>query len=72
VKHDEQVRIDLRKINHGDDTYHEPSLAIMTFFGYVSIIQMLSLDQASTMVDAALRQGAALGCAPLTVAESSR
>lgn len=29
---------------------------------------MLSLYQASTMVDAALRQGAALGCAPLTVA----
>jgi uncharacterized protein GlcG (DUF336 family) len=29
---------------------------------------MLTLDQASTMVDAALGQGAALGCAPLTVA----
>ena len=29
---------------------------------------MLSLDQASKMVDAALSQGAALGCAPLTVA----
>ena len=29
---------------------------------------MLSLDQASTIVDAALGQGAALGCAPLTVA----
>ncbi len=29
---------------------------------------MLSLDQASAMVDATLRQGAALGCAPLTVA----
>ncbi|WP_248963590.1 GlcG/HbpS family heme-binding protein [Sphaerisporangium perillae] len=29
---------------------------------------MLSLEQASTMVDDALRQGAALGCAPLTVA----
>ncbi|GAA1279585.1 heme-binding protein [Pseudonocardia aurantiaca] len=29
---------------------------------------MLSLGQASTMVDDALRQGAALGCAPLTVA----
>jgi len=29
---------------------------------------MLSLDQASTMVDAALRRAAALGCAPLTVA----
>lgn len=29
---------------------------------------MLSLNQASTMVDTALDQGAALGCAPLTVA----
>jgi uncharacterized protein GlcG (DUF336 family) len=29
---------------------------------------MLSLDQASKMVDAAFSQGAALGCAPLTVA----
>jgi uncharacterized protein GlcG (DUF336 family) len=29
---------------------------------------MLSLDQASTMVDAALSQSATLGCAPLTVA----
>lgn len=29
---------------------------------------MLSLDQASTMVDAALRQGVELGCEPLTVA----
>src|ERR1700756_4824522 len=29
---------------------------------------MLSLEQASKMVDAALSRGAALGCAPLTVA----